>query len=339
MKKKVELPIVEPMYSTYQYQGCGAATIYGNPSVRNWYLNEAVDLRCNRRFLTELTTPEIDVAMSNLHENPYLYKYWIPLQFTKGYVNPIIREMIDQGFYIYFGDFDDYYIEGKSWFRQRHMYHDGLICGYDQEKKTYCLYSYDKNWVCHKFETSQQSFNNGRKAAMEKAGKGILCAIKPRPEPVAFDSKVALEKIKEYLDSSLEKYPPTDETPVYGIVVHDYIAMYIGKLQDESIPYERMDWRVFRLIWEHKKVMHERLEKMEEDLELDTKASQEYQKLVKEADTMRMLYASHHMKRRDSVLPIIQRKLLCLKEEELRILSEFIDKAGGAMNKCNCGET
>ncbi len=338
MKKNVELPIVEPIYGTYHKQGCGAATIHENQSVRNWYLNEAVNLRCNRKFLTGFTTPEVDVNMSDIYSNPYLYKYWIPLQFTKGYINPIIREMIDQGFYIYFGDFDDYYIEGKTWYKQRHFYHDGLICGYNQKKKTYCIYSYDNNWICQKFETSQKAFNDAREAAMKNAGKGILCAIKPSLEQVVFDSKIALEKIEEYLDSSLEKYPPTDETPVYGIVIHDYIAMYIGKLQDGTIPYEKMDWRVFRLIWEHKKVMQERLEKMEEDLELDSKTSQEYKKLVKEADTMRMLYASHHMKRRDSVLPIIQNKLLELKEKEMRILTEFICKAGGAIKECNYGE-
>lgn len=338
MKKKVELPIVEPIYGTYHNQGCGAATIYENQSIRNWYLNEAVNLRCNRKFISGYTTPEIYIEMSNLHENPYLCIHWFPLQCIKRSINPIIREMIDQGFYIYFGDFDDYYIPGKTWYKQRHFYHDGLIYGYNQEKKTYYIYSYDSNWILNKYETPQEAINDSRKAAMKNAGKGILCAIKPSQEFIAFDSQIALEKIKEYLDSSLEKYPPTDETWVLGIVVQEYMVMYIEKLQDGSIPYEKMDWRIFRLIWEHKKVMQERLEKIEEDLELDSKTSQKYKSIVKEADTMRMLYASHHMKRRDSILPIIQQKLLNLKETELNLLTEFVDKAGGAIKKCNYGE-
>lgn len=331
MKKKVELPIVEPMYNTYQYQGCGAAVIYENPSIRNWYLNESVDLVCTKRFLKGAGNPELEVAMSTLHENPYLCKYWIPLQFTKGYINAIIREMLNQEFYVYFDKFDDYYIEGKTWYKQRHLFHDGLICGYDHEKKTYCLYAYDKNWVCRKFETPQKALDKGREMAMKNGGNVRLCAIKPSSEHVLFNAKVALERMKEYLNSSLDKYPPSEDAPVHGIAVLDYMAMYIGKLQDGTISYKAMDWRVFRIIWEHKKVMYERLLKIEEHLSLSSESSREYEKLVKEADTMRMLFASHHMKRRDSVLPIIQRKLLNLRQREQEILTELVGMAGGEM--------
>ena len=41
------------------------------------------------------------------------------------------------------------------------------------------------------------------------------------------------------------------------------LPKYIDKLYDGSIPYDRMDRRVFRLIWEHKKIMLERIEAME----------------------------------------------------------------------------
>ena len=38
-----------------------------------------------------------------------------------------------------------------------------------------------------------------------------------------------------------------------------------------------------------------------------------------------MLYAIHHTKRRDSILPTIQQKLLELKEWEFGLLRELID--------------
>ena len=75
-----------------------------------------------------------------------------------------------------------------------------------------------------------------------------------------------------------------------------------------------MDRRVFRLIWEHKKAMLERILLIEHHLKMDNETSEKYKPLVTEADTMRMLYASHHMKRRDSVLPGIQKKLLSMME-------------------------
>ena len=157
---------------------------------------------------------------------------------------------------------------------------------------------------------------------------GYLRAIKPKPDKVDFSVDTAVQGIVDYLDSDLEKYPEDGEGNVRGIVVHQYIAKYVDKLFDGSIPYERMDRRVLRLIWEHKKVMLERIEKIEQSLNLNNEISEKYKPLVAEANTMRMLYASHHMKRRDSVLPIIKKTLLKLMETERGLLTLLLEKAG-----------
>ena len=131
----------------------------------------------------------------------------------------------------------------------------------------------------------------------------------------------------------MERYPETAEGTVYGIVVHDYIAKYVGKLYDGSIPYEKIDRRVFRMIWEHKKVMLERIAMIEEALSMDHSISENYRSVVLIANNCRMLYASHHMKQRDSVLPIIQKKLLALKDKEQELLTELLEKAKGEMEE------
>ena len=257
MNKRVELPLIEPVYSTYHNQGVATAITTNNPSIRNWYMNQIMNLTCNRKFLSGYTTPKITIVRSYWSANPYLVKKSMTTQFAKGFINPIIREMLDNGYYVKFDGVDDYYVEGKSRYMQTHASHDGLICGYDQEEKTYCIYAYDSNWVYRKFWTSQKSFNAGR-IAMFKNGKfGTICAIKPKEETVDFSAETAYTNILEYLDSNIEKYPFEGEEDVFGIVVHAYIAEYVSKLESGEIPYERMDRRVFRLIWEHKKVMLE----------------------------------------------------------------------------------
>lgn len=107
-------------------------------------------------------------------------------------------------------------------------------------------------------------------------------------------------------------------------MVHDFIAKYVMMLFDGSIPYDKMDRRIFRLIWEHKKVMLERIQRIELELQNDSKISSKYISLVNEANTIRMLYASHHMKRRDSVLPIIHEKLLEIKNKETTLLKQLL---------------
>lgn len=326
MSKRVELPIVDPVYGTYHHQGTSTAIAANNPTIRNWCLNEKMNLACSRKFLSGFTTPEIVIPWSSWWDCPFLQCYVVCSKFVKGYVNKVIREMLDQGYYISFSNIDDYYVEGKSWYREKHFYHDGVICGYDQENKMFCLYAYDSNWIYQKFWTPQRSFNKARIASEKQGLYSDFCALKVKEDNIEFSPKMVYERLKEYLDSNLEKYPFNGEGDVYGIVVHAFIAEYVAKLYRGDIPYERMDRRVFRVIWEHKKAMKERIELVEKNLGLNDTISKKYAELLKEADTMRMLYASHHMKRRDSVLPVIEKKLLTLMENERELLNQLLSE-------------
>lgn len=326
MKKRVELPLIEPLYQTYHCQGNATAVTNNNLSIRNWYLNQVMNLTCSRKFLSGFTTPEMTIVDSAWYLNPYLDKHWISTQFTKGYINAVIRELLDNDYYVVFDNVDDYYLKGKSWYKERHFSHDGLICGYNQKDKTYCVYAYDSNWIYNKFWMPQKNFNAGIIAMRKNNSFSYICGLKVKQDKIIFSPKIACQKIKEYLDSNMQKYPFDGEGNVFGIVVQKYIAEYISKLYAGDIPYERMDRRVFRLIWEHKKVMLERVEKIEQELRLDGEISNKYKKLVEEADMMRMLYASHKLKRRDSVLPTIKKKLLRLMDNEKELLTLLVEK-------------
>ena len=323
--KIVELPLIEPIYSTY-HNGIFSACIADNPTIRNYYLNEVLILTCNRKFLSGYTSPQINVEGTSIN-NPHLVRHRVSMQYLKGYINCVIRNMIDDGCYVYFSGIDDFYVQGKTWYKERHFKHDGAICGYDQENKTYCMYAYDSHWIYRKFWTTQKSFESGRLAMFKQGTYGSIYGIKPASERVNFSAEKAMEKIQEYLDSDMIKYPEDEDGEVRGIVVHEFIAKYVRKLYDGSIPYERMDRRVFRMIWEHKKVMLERIQRIEETVGISPDVSIRYEPLVKEADSMRMIYALHHMKRRDSALLIIERKLLMLKDKEFELLSELLSNA------------
>ena len=65
MDKRVTLPLIDPLYSTFHHQGPATATITKNPTIRNWYLNESMNLVCTRKFLNGYTTPEITIWASS----------------------------------------------------------------------------------------------------------------------------------------------------------------------------------------------------------------------------------------------------------------------------------
>lgn len=321
MYKQVDLPLTEPIYGTYHFQAPGSAVIADNPSIINWYLEHSVDLICTRKFLSGYTTPELSVKNSYWLENPFLEKIWIDMRFIKRHTNSIIRDLLDNGFYVAFEGVDDFYIRGKSWYGQRHFSHDGMICGYDQKDKSFSVYAYDTNWIYRKFKTSQKCFSN----SVNHGWHVSICGLKPKQDKAEFLAWVAYDNILEYLDSSLVKYPmtPDKNEKVYGIVVQDYIVEYLNRLINGSVPYERMDRRIFRLIWEHKKVMLKRIQAIEQSVGYNNFYSESYKGLVVLADNMRMMYAAHAIKRRDPVLPMIQKNLRYLIKTEKDILSDF----------------
>ena len=329
INKKVELPLFEPMYSTYHYQTPSTAFIVNNPSIRNWTLNEVMILTCTIHFLNGFTTPQLDVVKSFWDDNPNFKKKWYDMYFLEKYTNIIIRNLLDRGYYVYFTDIDDYYVKGKSWYHKRHFNHDGCICGYNQEDKTFCIYAYDENWIYRKFWTPQKTFSEGRKAEFKKGQYGIICGLRPTEDNIEFNHQRALENIELYLNSTRVPFRKGGDNTRYGIVVHEYLAKYLDKLYDGSIPYERLDRRIFRLIWEHKKVMLERIEMIEKTLQIDNSISDAYKAVVREADNCRMLYAAYHMKQRNSILPTIQSKLLSLKSQEEILLTELLKKSQG----------
>lgn len=326
MKKSAELPLVKPLYGTYHYQGAGGATITSNPSVENWFLSNALVLNCARSFLFGYSSPKISVENSSWLDNPNFEQRWYDTEYLNGYINFVIKNLIDDGFYVVFGGVDDFFVEGKTWYKKRHFNHDGLICGYDRDEKTYSLYAYDENWLYRRFKTPQKGFNDGRQAMFQRGYYEAFCGIRPKKDPVLFEPEKAVEKIREHLNFSFDDVPADEDGIVKGNIVHDYIAMYLDKLIQNEFSYEKTDRRVFRMIYEHKAALQKSIRKIEKAADLDNETSGSFDKIVRKTDEMRLLYASYCMKKRESALPLLKKRLLTLKEEEGKTLSEFLKK-------------
>lgn len=326
MSRSAQLPLGKPIYSTYMNQGVIGAITANNPSIRNWYLNKVMQLVCNRKFMRGFTTPQIHIEGTGLGENPHFETKRYVCKTLGDETSTVIKDSIDNGYYVYFVGIDDYYMKGKCWYNERHFNHDGLICGYDQDKGTYSILAYDSRWIFRVIEIPQKCFEEARQSAEILGYKPGFYTCRVLDDEVALDPSQMVVKLNEYLDSSFDKYPPHTDGPVCGTVVQDYMAIYLDRLADGTIPYERIDRRVFRLIWEHKKIMLERIRAAEDKLKLPVDTSIQYEPLVKDADDMRMLYALYTYKKKDSILPTIKSMLLDLKNIEIGLLNEFVEK-------------
>ena len=318
---KVVLPLLEPGFSTFHGQAAAGAILSGNPSVWNFFLNNAVDLKCNTKFLTGYSTLDLGVDRSDFSECPAIDKRMCHMEFLEGYTEQIIKNFLKHGFYVFFDGVDDYYMDGKTWFRERHFSHDGTVHGYDSADDTFHIYAYDSSWKLSSFKVPVKSFKKGRGSA---GSKGVIFGIAPHRKPVEIDRGLICEKLKDYLKSR------EDRDLIRGILVHRYLLKFLDMHISGEIPYEKLDRRVFRLLWEHKRVMHERLRKAGG---LDDIA-EGYGTVVSEADSMRLLYAVYHRKYNGNLLPEVRKKLERIDSLENRLLREAVER----MEEQSCGK-
>jgi len=326
MAKSVSLPFCVPVFASTQNKASVGLVISNHPTAYNQLLNQAVSLCCTRRFLRGYTTPQVSIPNFSLKDFSCIETYEVSLRFVYQHFHDIVKRMMDEGYYVYYSGADDFFIPGKSWYGIRRMAHDGILCGYDDEKQTYSIAAYDINWMYNLIEVPQDAMIPAIEYSMQFKVYGTLVAGKVKNISVPLDEGMILKNIKAYLDSTVEKYPLNQDGLVTGIAVHDFVSMYLGKLLDGSIPYEKMDWRSLRPIWEHKKCMLDRIIAVEKKLGWNNEISNAYRPIVEQANSLRMMYALYHRKKRDSVLQSIQKGLAEIEKKERAVLNNFVDQ-------------
>lgn len=329
MAKSVSLPFEMPLFATTQGSAAAELAMIGHPSAYNQTLNQCTSLYCTRRFVKGFTTPQVSVPNVGIYSYRFMERYPVNFRYSQKYCLEIIKSMLDDGMYIYYHAVDDFYLPGKSWYGIRHLHHDGIICGYDDNDGTISIAAYDINWVFRLIRMPQECFIKGLESSLEAKQYGNMTAYKVRENTVVdINESEMLRFLREYMDSSFDKYPADKDGEVRGIVVHDYLAMYIDKLKDGSIPYEKMDWRALRPVWEHKKCMLDRIKAVENKNGWSNELSERYAPVVEKANRIRMMYAMYHKNHNDKLLDKIRDGLLELVDSDREIVGEFISRLG-----------
>ena len=324
MPKKVQLHTQLSTFSTYHTQGAVGLMIMQNPTIYNWLLNNTASIECTKRFLKGFSSPEVVIPNSTLYDVPYIEDWWMPCKFFEGHVHGIIRNALDRGYYVTFSHIDDYYIPGKTWYKERHFAHDGLICGYDQEKKTYSIFAYDKSWVYRTFEIPQSSFIKGMYSGISMGLDTNIRGIKAKRDIIELEPETIYKNIKLYLNNDIKSNPIDTDEKVKGSAVHNYLYMYLDMLSKGEIKAEYADRRILRFVWEHKKCMFDRIRAVENYYHANHKLSVSYKNVVNKSDKARLLYAMFITNNKKEILESVKMLLKDFYEEERKILDEFL---------------
>lgn len=324
MERAKQLPYTDPPFCTYQYFGSPGVVAMQIPTAYNHYLNHCMVLNCGRRFLSGYTSPDLSVNDAELKDMPFIEHIEIRRNFVEGCELNLIRNMINEGYYVYFNMIDAYYIEGMLWFEEHHNFHDGMICGYDDNDDTFTIAAYDNRWSYHCFKTSQKGFMKALSSGKERGGYEDFVGLKPKEETIPFDLHAISEHLEHYLTSDPYGTSFEGPNPIQGIIVHDYMRMYLQFLLDGEVPYDRKDRRIMRLILEHKKCMADRIAAVEKKLSCPREISERYVPVVESAKRAHTYYVTYRMKKKDELLRLIQRELEIMKAIEEDVLPDFL---------------
>ena len=323
-RSNIEFPFIQPWFATY-HEGCMGVIAKNNPASDNWFFNKAI-LLCTRPkilFADSGSSAKVNVYGPHTGAIPFLQNVWLQANFLRNCVKEVIQTMLEQGYYIRFSGVDDYYVEGKSWYKKKHFSHDGMICGVDNDTKEYIIAAYDSQWVFRAFRTPQAGFVKGYKSIIDNGGTATLNAAKCLDVPVELNISEIKEGLISYLNATSE---PNEKDEVFGAAVIPYVIEYLNRLKSGEIPHERIDKRIFRLIWEHKNCMLARLKAVENHCGLSNEASMAYSPIVKTADNIRFAYMKHCAKQNDGLLEQIKDKLLEMTETEVGLLQAFCER-------------
>lgn len=318
-----QLPYVEPLFCTYHYLANHGVVAQQNPTGYIWFLNNCIQLHCSNKFLTGYSDLKLSVSRKGFFVNPNIEMYATSSRFCLTEITTLIKRMIDEDFYIIFNDLDDYYVEGKSFYQERHFYHDGLIIGYDDDENTYSFVAYDKTMNYRLFKVSDFSLNEAIKKSQEEGVIPRFLAVKSYNYPETLNYPQIIDALNDYLNPKEAKNLEGD---VNGIDIYESVIRYLDKLADQSIPHAKMDWRIMRLIWEHKKCMLLRIQEIEKNLQFSNDFSLAYQKIVDESKFLHLLYAQYHIKAQDRLIQVMKKKIEYLATLEKELLAKFLYK-------------
>ena len=259
-----------------------------------------------------------------IEDNPYIEHQQLLLTFLNGTVSHVIRNMIDSGYYVYFGAIDDYYMRGKDGFHKYHFLHDGLIIGYDQNEKTYSIYAYDYEMKLNVFNMPQICFERARKSTERMGFCGFINAIKPMTVNVELDPQLIKKRLYEYLDPPVINNSIEKANIAYGIITHQYIKKYLDLLYNNDSNLIYFDLKPFKMIFEHKQFMLERIIKIGEYFKMNDSISSKYSQVANKAKLFWNLCLYYNITYDKNKL----KKILCLIDEidlmEKKLLKQLL---------------
>ena len=249
-------------------------------------------------------------------------------------------------------DVDYYYLPSTEPYRRFHFMHELLVSGYDDTNQTFEISGYNGSWNYHiatiTFDELYQAVNTVNINApsgnlyqadqLEESPMVFLYRIDNR-KTYEINIRQICELLSDYLESvnTAEKYRMLfvpEEEGLWGVSVYSYLTESLDRgrnLETLTIP--------LRVLWEHKKVMTERIRYLEERGYIDSgnRLFEEYSEITRMTNHARWLFLKCLKKPKVSLVRSAIAILQETAENEYHLLVKLHNTLSGLMESSDIG--
>ncbi|MBO4751041.1 MAG: hypothetical protein J5546_12100 [Lachnospiraceae bacterium] len=319
-----ELPFIFPPIETYQGDSFILGIMLAYPEYADIQYNGYINLECEK---TDCLS-DVRLAFSDSLWEYYRVRGLAEMNlydisnFSKKTLCQFICERIDQGNYLLFYDIDEYFLSYSDNFKRKHANHDTYVYGYSEDCFQVLAYR-NEHLAC--FSVDKVEVINA--LVSKKARKNVdksrhFCTYRPSINvTVRADKVIIYEKIKAFYET--RDAVDSSQGKAQGICVYDVLLNCMKSLEKD----EKADVRPFRCLWEHKKLMKERMAYLQDDS--DGNCTNDLRSLCDKTEIVFRLMMKYNMTFNASIIDKAYQKLESIKQEDLMWYKKYIENEKG----------
>ena len=312
-------PIVFPPIEAYQGASFVLAALLSYKNTENviynnyinWHIKDTDNIRdAVLAFDHELWTDYDEADL--VEEDLYYTKNMVREKFVD-----FVRERIDQKCYVCLYYLDEFYLSYSPAYRKVHHIHDAYIYGYTENGFMVMAY---KDMKLQMFEVDNREITDSVFELEPEYAKNFISMRVRRKCEVKVSYELIRDEIQAYYDEKKEY----DDDQIHGIGIYAVIEKCL-KACEKTEQQTGIDLRIFRMIWEHKKLMVQRIRKIAEKYDM-SEVLPLYEKLELDAEKLFRSAVSYYTEASSDKLNDVIREVAEIAEEDKRCGKKMLEE-------------
>ncbi|MWV43349.1 hypothetical protein GRF59_06855 [Paenibacillus sp. HJL G12] len=339
----VQLPVLNPPLKSFLRWAYTLSITSAHKETVPWYYSNFIQLSCTKKFLEDGRQCYVDFFRGKPNElnfnNPFLLtcsvNYTILESLSLESWPQFFADQIRRSYYcIVF--LDESRLSPAASYQKEPFPHHLFLYGFDWNERVFYASMFDSTGVYRNLEISFQEFTDAilsmRQLLQEnREADHHTYFYKYEPHsPYPFDKRAVIDQLRDYLNGETRlnriNYNP-DENEAFGVRVYDYLQMYYDAVQDNDPRLgSRNDVRHLHVLWEHKKMMGERIEYLVDEgiIPYDEELVEGYKDLTKRALKLRDQYIRHQIRADPEMFERLRLRFNQFRDEEPVLMQKLI---------------